>query len=118
MNQVEYTLEPLQQLAAGDPAFLSEIVQTVYDQFTTFRTALLEAQRKEDIGLVSRTAHALKSNARLLGMASIVPDTVFLAQFVEQGTSTTFSEVDARVARIIRTLEWVTEDLKEKWSVS
>jgi HPt (histidine-containing phosphotransfer) domain-containing protein len=113
-KKAQFNLEALHNLTSGNPELLREMLQTVYDQFAYFEEALGVALANEDLKEVSRLAHSLKSNARLLQMTTVIPDAVYLSQFEEQQISTDFASVVPRVERLIHTVHEVTAALQER----
>ena len=90
-------LENLLAATGGDPAFLSELIDTYFEQSATLLPTLRDAVSTGSAEQLRRAAHTLKSNSASLGAEDLA---VLCRELEEQGRAGALGGAAERLAQV------------------
>lgn len=104
-----HNLEKLNEITGGDKEFETVMIQTFCEEAESLVSEMRTAYEAGNLEAMGRSAHGLKPNAQIFGIASIHESLVFVENNGKAGNNA--QELEEKIDEINRVIEQVVKEL-------
>ena len=99
LNRAEFE-QFYEEVCIGEVEILEELVNDIHTEGQTLVDAILESFKDEDVALLQRSAHTLKSSARIFGGALISQQSAEIEHLANPDVPVDFGTVSNAIAEV------------------